>query len=107
MNNIELPADLDPNESWTREEFTYQLVQAMERYGDLPMIKLIPVEISDDHDLTIEYSGAIQRAISYGLVKLDKEQNFLPQAEITRADAAEQIYNALEYLRAHPALTIE
>jgi hypothetical protein len=106
INGIELPKDLDPNEKWTREEFTYQLVQAMEQHGDLPMIKLIPVEIGDDRDLTVDYSGSIQRALVYGVVKLDEDQNFHPQSEISRADAAEQVYNALEYLKAHPAPVI-
>ncbi|AOZ93041.1 S-layer homology domain-containing protein [Paenibacillus crassostreae] len=106
VNKIDLPTDLDPNEQWTRQEFTYHLVQAMERHGNLPMINLLPVKVSDESALTIEYSGSIQRALSYGLVKLDAEQNFHPQAVISRADATEQIYNALEYLQAHPAPVI-
>ncbi|WP_438348603.1 S-layer homology domain-containing protein [Paenibacillus sp. FA6] len=103
VNGIELPADLDPNETWTREQFTHQLTQAMEKHGNLPMINLRPTEINDESELTIDYSGSIQRAIAYGLVKLDAERNFHPQAVISRADAAEQIYIALDYIKAHPA----
>lgn len=103
VNKIKLPADLDPNETWTREQFTYQLTQAMERHGNLPMINILPTEIGDESELTIDYSGSIQRAIVYGLVKLDAEQNFHPQTIISRAEAAEQIYNALDYIKTHPA----
>jgi hypothetical protein len=103
MNNIGLPKDLDPNQKWTREEFTYQLIKATEQYGNLPLIKLNPVIITDQDKLTVDYSGAIQRALVYGITKLDAEGKFNPKAEVSRAEAAEQIYNALEYIKAHPA----
>jgi hypothetical protein len=102
-NGIELPADLDPNKKWTREEFTHQLISTIETHSNLPQIKLAPVEINDNADLTIGYDGSIQRALAYNVVKLDAKGNFHPKAEISRADAAEQIYNALEYIKAHPA----
>lgn len=98
-NGLELPNDLNPNEKWTREEFTYQLIGALEKYGELPMIKLVHVDVADQDKLTAEYDGAIQRALAYQIVKLDSEGKFNPKAEITREEAAEQIYNALEYLK--------
>lgn len=103
MNGIELPKDLDPNQKWTREEFTYQLIKATEKYANLPMIKLNSVSITDQDQLTIDYSGAIQRALTYGVVQLDAEEKFNPKDEISRAEAAEQIFNTLEYIKAHPA----
>lgn len=105
VKGFELPADLDPNQAWTREEFTYYLIRAMEIHGNLPMIKLIPVDISDEDRITVDYSGAVQRALVYKVVTLDNQCKFAPQRKITRAEAAEQIYNALEYLNAHPAPT--
>ncbi|WP_138752219.1 S-layer homology domain-containing protein [Paenibacillus sinopodophylli] len=103
VNGVVLPADLDLNQKWTREEFTYQLISTFETHSNLPMIKLAPVQINDSTDLTVEYDGAIQRALAYNVVKLDEQGNFHPKAEITRAEAAEQIYNILEYVKAHPA----
>jgi hypothetical protein len=103
VNGIDLPNELDPNQKWTREEFTYQLIKATEKYGELPMIKLVYVEIADQDKMIAEYSGAIQRALAYGVVKLDAEEKFNPKAEISRAEAAEQIYKALEYVKEHPA----
>ena len=108
LNGLELPNDLDPSATWTKQEFTYQLITAMELKANLPMIKLIPVKITDEASLEASYSGAIQRALLYKVVSLDAAGNFNPTEKLTRANAAEQIYNALEYLKAHrPAPVVE
>lgn len=103
VNGMNFTADIDPDQNLTKEEYIYHLVNATEIYGQLPLIKIIPVEIADRDKMTIEYSGAIERALKYGIVKLDADGKFNPKAELSRADAAEQLYNALEYLKAHPA----
>lgn len=102
VNGLELPADLDPEQEWTREEFTYHLIQAMEAHGNLPMLNIVPIEIADHDQLLISYDGAIQRALVYGVARLDAEGKFNSKGKISRAEAAEQTYNALEYLKAHP-----
>lgn len=80
-----------------------KLSQSMQKYGNLPMIKLNPAEIADGDQVTAEYQGAIQRALVYEVIKLDAEGKLNPKGKITRAEVAEKIYNALEYLKAHPA----
>jgi uncharacterized membrane protein YjfL (UPF0719 family) len=107
VNGLELSAELDPSKEWTVEEFTYQLIKGMEKHNNLPMIKIAPTIIVDDNQLEVAYSGAIQRALIYGIVKLDAEGKFKPKGNMTRAAAAEQIYNALEYLKAHTAPVID
>lgn len=102
-NNMDLPKDLDPNQTWTKEQFTHQLILAIELHSNLPIIKIMPVEIGDQADLSIEYDGSIQRALALGIAALDNEGNFKPQQSISRADAAELIFNALAYIEAHPA----
>lgn len=102
-NDIGLPADLDPAENWSREEFTHQLILAIEKHSNLPMIKLMPVDIADESDFTAGYDGSIQRALVLGIASLDSAGKFHPAAGVTRAEAAEMIYNALEYIAAHPA----
>ncbi|QGQ99720.1 S-layer homology domain-containing protein [Paenibacillus psychroresistens] len=106
VNGLVLPADLDPNKKWTREEFTHQLISTIESHSNLPMIKLVPVEIADNADLTVDYDGSIQRALAYNVVELDDKGNFHPKAEISRAEAAVQIFNAIEYIKAHPGPTV-
>lgn len=102
-NDIGLPADLDPGKIWSREEFTHQLILTIEKHSNLPMIKIIPVDIADVSEFTNGYDGSIQRALVLGIAHLDTAGNFNPTDNITRADAAEMIYNALKYIEAHPA----
>jgi len=65
------------------------------------MIKLIPVNIADESLLTPEYTGTVQRSLVYGITTLDSENKFNPKGRMSREEAAEQIYNALEYVRIH------
>ncbi|QRG67977.1 S-layer homology domain-containing protein [Brevibacillus choshinensis] len=102
-NGLKLPADLDPDKEWSREEFIYQLVSAVEQHVNLPMINIVPVEINDGDALDPSYQGAIQRALAFGVAKLDAEGNMHPKDVISRSEAAELIYGAIEYLKAHPA----
>ncbi|NRS46479.1 S-layer homology domain-containing protein [Brevibacillus sp. HB2.2] len=104
VNGLELPNDLDPNAEWTREQFIHQLMKVMETKGNLPMIKLVPVEIRDDEELTVDYQGSIQRALARDIIKLDKENKLHPKKAVTREEAAEMIYNALAYLKSHKPL---
>lgn len=92
-NDIGLPADLDPNAKWTKEDFTYYLVTAMEAHYNMPMINMMYIETADESDMTIEYQGAIQRSMKYNITALDQEKKFYPKKQLTRADAAEMIYN--------------
>ncbi|WP_036940935.1 S-layer homology domain-containing protein [Pseudobacteroides cellulosolvens] len=102
VKGLNIPADTDPKKVWTREEFTYYLITAMEANRNMPMIKIIPANITDGDKITPEYEGAIQRALVYGIDKLDERGKFNPKAKMTRAEAAAQIYNVLEYFKAHP-----
>ncbi|OCT13642.1 hypothetical protein A8709_18815 [Paenibacillus pectinilyticus] len=103
VNGIDLPKDLQPEQKLTREVFTHQLVRAMEISKKLPLINPVVTEISDNDQITIDYSGSIQRGLNYGIIKLNAAGKFNPKDEITRADAAEEIFNALAYLKAHQA----
>lgn len=100
-NGLDLPGDLDPNMNWSREEFLHHLIRAMELHGNLPMINIVPVEMNDQDELNPNYQGSIQRSIAYGITKLDIAGNMHPKDDITRREAAELIYNALEYLKTH------
>lgn len=97
---FELPADLDPNKMWTKEEFVYQLMHVMESKNALPMINVVPANIADESELNIAYQGAIQRALALGFTKLDEKGYFNPKGEISRKESAELIKNALEYAKA-------
>ncbi|WP_248925845.1 S-layer homology domain-containing protein [Paenibacillus hamazuiensis] len=101
VHNLDLPKSLDPNQSKNKEEFTHQLIRAIERIGHLPMIKPVLVDMKDKDQVSEEYSGSIQRALSYGIVKLNADGTFNPKQIMTREQAAEEIFNAIQYLKAH------
>lgn len=61
------------------------------------------MNLCSSNQLTVSYDGAIQRALVYGIVQLGAEGKFNPKEKITRAEATEQIFDALEYIEAHPA----
>jgi hypothetical protein len=102
VKGLNVPPDTDPKKAWTREEFTYYLITAMEANRNMPMIKINPANITDGDKITPGYEGAIQRALVYGIAKLDDNGRFSPKAKMTRAESAELIYNVLEYFKAHP-----
>ncbi|MBP3963231.1 S-layer homology domain-containing protein [Paenibacillus lignilyticus] len=103
VNGLDLPKDLNPNKQLTREEFTHELIHAIEVTGKLPMIKPVVVEIADQDQINIEYSGSITRALNYGVIKLGEDGKVNPKVIITRSEAAVEIYNALAYMKAHAA----
>ncbi|MNZ91327.1 hypothetical protein D3C78_1103060 [compost metagenome] len=98
-NRVELPKDIDPTKTMTKEEFTNYLVQGVEGIGNLPMINIVPVDIADDASLNPSYQGSIQRSLKYKINSLDANGKFNPKSEITRAEAAIMLYNALEFLK--------
>ena len=106
MNDIGLPKDLDPDSKINREQFLYYLVSAIEKRYNIPTIKMY-IQITDEDQITVTYSGAIQRALLYGLTTLDASGNFSPKADITRAQAAAMIFNAVELLKDRPLAEAE
>ncbi|URJ44761.1 S-layer homology domain-containing protein [Paenibacillus polymyxa] len=100
-NGVEIPKDIVPSKTLTKEEFTHMLIQGMEKAGALPMIKIAPANIADDSELEPSYQGSIQRSLAYKVNTLDANEKFHPKSEITRAEAAVMLYNALEYLNTH------
>lgn len=103
-NGIELPKDINPSAPMTKELFTHYLVQGIESIGNLPMINIVPVDLTDETSLNPSYQGSVQRSLKYKINALDKSGKFNPKSEITRAEAAIMLYNALEYLKTGPKL---
>lgn len=102
-NGVDIPKDIDPSKTMTKELFTSLLVQGVETAGNLPMIKINPVAITDDSQLTPSYQGSVQRSLIYKINTLDADGKFNPKSELSRAEAAVMLFNALEYLKSRPA----
>ncbi|OPA79233.1 S-layer protein [Paenibacillus selenitireducens] len=100
-HHVDVTADLDPQAVWTREEFTYQLMNTMEANIALPMVKIAPVDVADEKDIAGDRIGAIQRALALHIVTLDESGKFRPQEPMTRIEAAVLVYHALQYIEKH------
>ncbi|NTV89192.1 MAG: S-layer homology domain-containing protein [Clostridiales bacterium] len=101
VNGLGFPGSILPDSQMTREEFTYYLVTSFEAHYNLPKIKLSPAAIKDQDQITADYDGALQRSLVYGIVSLDSEGRYNPKALLTRAEAAEEVYNAITYAESH------
>ncbi|WP_238649901.1 S-layer homology domain-containing protein [Paenibacillus piscarius] len=99
FNGVDIPADIDPAKPITKELFTSLLVQAVEKAGNLPMINIVPADIADADALNPSYQGSIQRSLKYKINTLDATGKFNPKSQITRAEAAVMLFNALDYLK--------
>lgn len=97
-NGVDIPADIDPAKPITKELFTNLLIQGLEKAGNLPMINIVPADIADEAAMEPSYQGSIQRSLKYNINSLDADGKFHPKSELTRAEAAVMLYNALEYL---------
>lgn len=96
-NGLDIPADINPSASVTREQFANLLDQAFEKKAKLPMIN-IKMELKDDASISPGFQGSILRLVHYKIVQLDNEGRFNPQRELTRGESAAWIYNALKYI---------
>lgn len=92
-NDIGLPADLDPNAKWSKEDFTYYLIMAMESRYIMPVTDLMYIVAADEDDMTLEYQSAIQKSMKYRITALDQDKKFYPKKQLIRAEAAEMIYS--------------
>ncbi|MDQ0914393.1 S-layer homology domain-containing protein [Paenibacillus sp. V4I5] len=99
-NGMDIPKDVNPNATITREQFGEMLVRALEKKGDFPLVKMF-IPIKDEAQITPEYQGALQRLLLYKIAELDKEGMFNPKAELNRGQAAGWIYNAIRVLETH------
>ncbi len=99
-NGLEIPKDVNPNASITREQFGNLLVHALEKKGNFPLVKMF-IDIKDTDQITPEYQGALQRMLLYKITELDKDGKLNPKSELTRGEAASWVYNASKVVTAH------
>ncbi|NQX71456.1 S-layer homology domain-containing protein [Paenibacillus alba] len=99
-NGVDIPKDVNPNATITREQFGHMLMQALEKKGNFPMIN-IKLEVKDEEQMTPEFQGTLLRMIHYKITSLDKDGKLNPKAELTRGEAATWVYNAAKVLAAH------
>ncbi|WCN38410.1 S-layer homology domain-containing protein [Aneurinibacillus uraniidurans] len=104
-NGLEIPKDVNPNATITREQFGDLLIRALEKNGDFPTVKMF-IEIKDEDQINPEYQGRLQRMLLYKITELDKAGKLHPKSDLTRGEAAVWIYNAIHVLDAHTSKVV-
>lgn len=100
---LDIPQSVDPNAKITREQYIDYVMTAMQVVGKMPAIDVIAPSIQDMDKLDNATIGSIQLAIVLNIASLDNDGNFHPKQDISRADAAVSLYNALAYLKTSAA----
>ncbi|NGZ76488.1 S-layer homology domain-containing protein [Saccharibacillus alkalitolerans] len=98
-SGVSIPKTVDPSAKITREAYVDYLMDALKTAGGLPMINILIPEIADQEQFDIETLGSTQLAIALEIVQLDADKKFRPQDEISRAEAAVMLYNAIDYMK--------
>lgn len=103
INGLQIPKDVNPNSTLTKEVFSDLLYHALFSKADFAVIEIWAV-IKDEDKVTKEYMNSIQKLLITKIATLDKNSLF-PKGEITRAEASEMLYNAMEFLKKHEPST--
>lgn len=98
LNGLDLPKDINPKQHMTREEFAHYLFQGLIRTGDYAFIELF-VMINDEKQINPDYMESIQKLLVSKIAELDDKGNFYPKRQITRAEAAVMLYNAVRFIK--------
>ncbi|WP_168735908.1 S-layer homology domain-containing protein [Cohnella fermenti] len=101
LNGLDVPRDIDPTQKITREQFSHWLFQAISTKGDYAYTEQYMM-YDDADETTPAYSDSIQKLLITGIASLGADQNFRPQAAITRSEAAVMLDGAIEFVEKTP-----
>ncbi|GIO53265.1 protease complex subunit PrcB family protein [Paenibacillus cineris] len=88
------------NDKVTKEEFAQMLYKAVTATGDYPLIKMY-VTVQDENDMASGSREAVQFLLLTHIAELDAQQKFHPRDNITRMEAAEMVYHAMNFVASH------
>ena len=103
VNDVELPENIKPEATMTREQFAYYLFQAVEANGQ-HAYTLKYNTITDGADLNPAYDNGIQNLLNASVIHLDKNGALHPKAVITRGEAAVWVHDARKFVKEAEAL---
>lgn len=95
-NGIAL-SDAKPATVLTKEQFAKALYEGINATGQYPTIKMY-IQAADEKQMNPNSMEAIQFLLLTKITSLDENQNFLPQQRVTRMEAAQMVYNAIEFV---------
>jgi hypothetical protein len=103
-NGVPLPRDLQPQSTLTRETFAAYLYGALNAQVEY-MSTMMWIEIKDQDEIDKANRTAVQEIVKTKITNLENG-SFRPKAEITRSEAADMLYNTIEFMKNHPRKTV-
>ncbi|ALS27404.1 S-layer protein [Paenibacillus sp. 32O-W] len=97
-NGLDIPKDVKPHSSLSREQFAHLLYQALITTGDYAFTEIYHI-IKDENNINPDYMTSIQRLLNIKVIQLDKSGKFYPQKAITRSEAAAWLHDAIDFVK--------
>ncbi|HEY0827596.1 MAG TPA: S-layer homology domain-containing protein [Bacilli bacterium] len=97
VNGLDVPKDVKPEQIMTREQFAHHLFRAVEANNQHAYPEIF-IEIKDEAQISKPYKDSIQKLLISKIVSLDSDQQFQPQTEMIRGEAAGWVYEARAFV---------
>jgi hypothetical protein len=104
-NGVPLTRDLQPQSTLTRETFAAYLFGAMATKVNY-VSTMMWVEMKDQDQVSKDNMQAVQELVKSKIANLENG-SFRPKAEITRSEAADMLYNTIEFIKNNPNLGLQ
>ncbi|SEB42586.1 S-layer homology domain-containing protein [Paenibacillus sp. GP183] len=101
-NGIPLAREVQPQNTLTREAFAAYLFGALTTKVNY-VSTMIWVEMKDQDEISKDKTIAVQELVKSKIASLENG-SFRPKAEITRSEAADMLYNTIQFIKDHPNL---
>ncbi|GIP27278.1 hypothetical protein J23TS9_24080 [Paenibacillus sp. J23TS9] len=100
-NGLPVGSIKDWNAKLTREQFALLLYKAVTATaGTYPSVQML-MPVADGDQIQPETKTAVQFLLLSGIAGLDGQNRFYPKQNMTRMEAAEMTYDALQYIQKH------
>ncbi|WP_151733043.1 S-layer homology domain-containing protein [Paenibacillus tengchongensis] len=97
-SGLSLDKTVDPNGVMTRAQFAHLLTQALQSKGNFP-VTLMYANVTDGSKMSTAEMNSLQILVNTKIVTLEKNGTFRPADPVTRAEAAEWLYDAAKFAK--------
>ncbi|TVY00624.1 S-layer homology domain-containing protein [Cohnella terricola] len=97
-NGLDVPKDINPAATVTREQFAKWLYGALSHKGSYSWIQIYQ-NVSDADQISKGYMDSIQKLLIAKIVTLDSKQKFHPKNNVTKPEAAIMIAKTVKFLQ--------
>jgi hypothetical protein len=100
LNGLPLDKNADPGAAVTREQYARLLWSGILRTGEYAVIQSY-IMFTDEKEVSLDAMDSIQTLLKLKIASLDAGGKFYPKKQVTRSEAADMLYNAIEFVKSH------